>query len=213
MGYSTASDVGNLINMAFSATSTPTQTQVEEFISRADAYIDSFSGHNWQGVNTVTQEYHDGVGYGPRAGMILLKKHPVISITSVEYYSGTEWKNDTAEGKPNEYPTMQTYSAYLEEGKIVFSRLRLDGHKLYRVTYTWGYTSTPVFIKDLSSTLAALGVLAFLTGYSLERYNLGDLHAMYPKEGPYGNLWRMLVNRAQDLKYQLAARRPIAGVG
>ncbi len=50
---------------------------------------------------------------------------------------------------------------YLPEGKVVWHKLRLDQRLRYRVTYTWGYTSTPDFIRDFSSTMAARDIITF----------------------------------------------------
>jgi hypothetical protein len=212
MAYSLHSDVGVLLNMTFTTSSTPSNATVEEFISRSDSWIDGFCGHDWN-LHNDTVEYYDGIGYGPRAGLIVLKKHPVISLTQVEYYSGTEWKNDTYEGKPNDYPTKQAYEFYSERGEIRFYKLRLDGMKRYRVTYSWGYSTVPTYVKDLSASMAALAVIAYLSGPQLQNYQVGDLSAAYPPGGPYGLQWKMLQERAQRLMFQLSTRRPIVDVG
>jgi len=212
MAYSTYSDVGKLLGMTFTSSSNPTNDTVASFITDADAFIDSFCGHDWN-LHNDTVEYYDGIGYGPRAGLIMLNHHPVISISQVEYWDGTQWKNDTVEGKPNEYPTMQTYEFYAERGEIRFYKLRLDGLKRYRVTYTWGYTTVPTYVKDLSASLAALAVIAYLSGPQLQSYHVGDLRAEYPQDGPYGLQWKMLQERAQRLMFQLSARRPLTSVG
>jgi hypothetical protein len=209
--YSVPSDVTALTNMSFSSGTTPTDSQVQEYISRADNFIENYCGHNWL-LNTVTQEMYDGIGYGPRTGMILLKHAPVLSISKVEYYSEGNWITGV-EGKPHDNPGYQCYETWLDEGKIKWYVLQMDGPKVYRVTYTWGYNSPPTFIKDLSSTLAALAVLASLSGPSLQTYGIGDLNIGYPREGQYGNMWRMLCDRANQLMMQASARRPISGVG
>lgn len=209
--YSTPEDVGALLGMTFSSTSNPTYDTVLDFITRSDAWIDSFCGHNWR-LNTVENEYHDGVGYGPRAGMIMLKHHPVISVDKVEYWDGRQWRDDTYEGKPSEYPDKQAYEVYYDRGEIRFYKLRLNGLKVYRVSYTWGYTSVPIFVRDLSATMAALAVIAYLSGPALQSYVIGDLRAEYPPEGPYGLQWKRLMERAQRLMFQLSARRPLADV-
>jgi hypothetical protein len=212
MPYSTYTDVGKLLNMTFTSTSNPSNDTVASFITDADAFIDSFCGHDWL-LHENEVEYHDGIGYGPRAGLIILRRHPVVSISKVEYWDGQQWRNDTVQGKPNEYPTMQTYEFYPERGEIRFYKLRLNGMNVYRVTYTWGYTSVPTYVKDLSATLAALAVIAYLSGPQLQSYRVGDLWAEYPKDGPYGLQWKMLQERAQRLMFQLSTRRPLASVG
>jgi len=210
--YSTYHDVGSLLGVTFTTTSNPTSDMVIEFISRSDSFIDSFCGHDWR-LHEDTVEYHDGIGYGPRAGTIILKHHPVVSIKKVEYWDGKQWRDDTVEGKQSEYPEKQTYEFYEETGEIHFYKLRSTGRKVYRVTYTWGYQSVPTYVKDLSATLAALAVIAYLSGPQLQSYQIGDLRADYPKDGPYGLQWKMLQERAQRLMFQLSARRPLVSVG
>jgi len=212
MAYSTYTNVGNLLNMTFTTSSNPTNTTVTDFISQSDEFIDSFCGHNWL-LNTENDEYRDGLGYGPRAGMIILKYGPVISVESVEYYSGAEWKNDTYEGMPQDYPDKQCYYVYLDEGTIFFHKLRLTGRKVYRIAYTWGYETIPDTVQDLSACLAALKVIAYLSGPTFANYSIGDLRAEYPSEGPYSHQWKIIVELAQRLMWQLSARRPLVHVG
>jgi hypothetical protein len=208
--YSAVSDVTNNVNMPFSSSTTPTDTQVTGFIADADAFIDGFCGHNWLS-NSVTQEYYDAKGYGPQAGIVILKNAPVTAISLVEWWDGHAWET-AVEGYPNQHPGQETYVTYLPEGKILFHKLRVDGPKMIRVTYTWGYSSVPAYVKHLSSVLAALTVLAYLSGPLYQSYRVGNLNYTYPKEGPYAVQWNMLVDRAQRLMWQLT-RRPMAGVG
>jgi hypothetical protein len=210
MAYSSYSDVTDQINVAFSSSTNPTNTQVTSFITDADSFIDGFCGHDWAEHSSVI-EYYDAKGTGPQAGIVVLKNAPVLSISLVEWFDGQNW-NSAAEGYPNQYPGSQTYVTYLPEGKILFHKLRLDGPKLIRVTYTYGYASIPSYVKQLSSVLAALTVLAYLSGPVYQSYKVGNLDYTYPKEGPYGVQWSMLINRAQRLMWQLT-RRPMAGVG
>jgi hypothetical protein len=210
MVYSQPSDVANHINMVFSSTSNPTDIQVAGFAADADSFIDGFCGHDWLEHDSVL-EYHDAVGVGPQAGIIILDNSPVLSISLVEWWDGHQWES-AVEGYPNQYPGYETYVTYLPMGKILFHKLRVDGPKVIRVTYSYGYSSIPAYVTQLSSTLAALTVLAYLSGPVYQSYKVGNLDYTYPKEGPYGVQWNMLINRAQRLMWQLT-RRPLAGVG
>ncbi len=160
MPYSTATDVSNILNLTFSTTTVPTTAQVTDLIVRADSYIDRVSGHNW--ASNQSQEQYDAIGTGPRAGTIVLRNRPVISVDKVEYWDGgTQTWIAGATGFPEQNPTLQTYYVYLPEGKVVWHKLRLDQRLRYRVTYTWGYAATPDFVRDLSSSVAAREVLVF----------------------------------------------------
>src|SRR5215467_2072486 len=85
--YSSATDVGNVLNTTFSTTTTPTAAVVQDIIARGDSYIDSVSGHNWL-TNQVVDEYHDAIGSGPRAGTVVTKFRPVLSIQKFEWWNG-----------------------------------------------------------------------------------------------------------------------------
>jgi hypothetical protein len=211
MTYCQLTDVTALLNRTFDDASTPSRSQVTDFIGRADSFIDTFCGHDWQS-HASTLEYYDGTGYGPRAGLIVLKNTPVLSLSKVEYYDGQTWQT-CVQGKPNDYPTQQTYEFYQDEAKIKFYKLRLDAPQIYRVTYTYGYSSVPTYVKDLSATLTGLAVVAFLSGPALASYFVGDLRVQYPADGAYGLQWKFLADRANRLMWQLSTRRPLVSVG
>lgn len=158
--YSTPTDVSKLLNITFTTTTVPTTDQVTDLIIRADAYINQTSGHNWQSQQWVEQ--HDAIGTGMRAGTILPRNRPIITVDKVEYWDGGSktWIAGVS-GFPEDAPDKQTYYVYSPEGKIVWHKLRLDQRLRYRVTYTWGYTTVPDFVRDLSSAIAARDVLLF----------------------------------------------------
>ncbi len=210
MPYSTPADVTTILNQTWDTSGQPTTAQVTDMILRADDNIDQFSGHNWL-QTTLTNEYYDGIGYGPRKGMILLKNSPVTVITTVQYYDGAAWQT-AQEGKPNDFPSQQTYETYLDQGKIIFYRLSIDGPKRYRVTYTYGYATVPNFIRDLSATLAALDVLGFKADTFAE-YHIGDLRVWYPFGFKTGAQHKLLVTKANRLIGLAAARRGNIGTG
>ncbi len=146
--------------MAVTSTSVPNLTQLGDLITRSDAFINQLSGHNWT-VNNVTETY-DAIGTGPRAGTIILRNRPIITVTEVDYWDhGIQQWVAGFNGFAEQNTALQAYYVYLPEGKIVWQKLRLDERLRYRVIYTWGYTVTPDYIRDLSSTLAARDILLF----------------------------------------------------
>ncbi len=158
--YSSPGDVTNILNLQFTGTTVPTFGQVKDLIIRSDAYINQVSGHNWKSQQVVEQ--YDAIGTGQRAGTIVLRNRPVISVDKVEYWDGgTQTWIAGASGFPEQFPDKQSYYAYIPEGKVVWHKQRLDQRLRYRVTYTWGYSLPPDFIRDLSSTLAARDILTF----------------------------------------------------
>ena len=196
--YSTPTDVSNILNSSFTSTSVPSFTQVTDLIIRADSYINQISGHNWK-LNTATEQY-DAIGTGVRAGTIILRNRPLISVTSVAYWDGgTQTFILGGQGFPEQFPNLQTYYVYFPEAKIVWHKLRLDQRLRYKVVYTWGYIVSPDFIRDLSSTIAALDVLIFWGSQLGIAENIG-----------------LMKKRLEEKKFRLEARasqRPAAAVG
>ncbi len=160
MPYSTPLDVSNILNITFNSGTVPTDAQVADLILRGDSYVDRVSGHNW--LTNQTQEQHDAIGTGNRAGTIIVRNRPLLSVTALEYWDGgTQTWIAGGQGFPEQFPNLQSFYVYFPEGKIVWHKLRLDQRLRYRVTYTWGYTSVPDFVRDLSSCIAARDVILF----------------------------------------------------
>jgi len=158
--YSTPLDVSNILNITFNSGTVPTDAQVADLILRGDSYVDRVSGHNW--LTNQTQEQHDAIGTGNRAGTIIVRNRPLLSVTALEYWDGgTQTWIAGGQGFPEQFPNLQSFYVYFPEGKIVWHKLRLDQRLRYRVTYTWGYTSVPDFVRDLSSCIAARDVILF----------------------------------------------------
>ena len=160
MPYSIPIDVSNILNITFNSGTVPTDAQVADLILRGDSYVDRISGHNW--LTNQTQEQHDAIGTGNRAGTIIVRNRPLLSVTALEYWDGgTQTWIAGGQGFPEQFPNLQSFYVYFPEGKIVWHKLRLDQRLRYRVTYTWGYTSVPDFVRDLSSCIAARDVILF----------------------------------------------------
>src|SRR5205807_8060722 len=76
----------------FTASTVPSTSDIQDVINRKDSWINGWSGHDW--LLHVTTEQHDAVGSGHRAGTILLKNSPVVSVEVVEYWQpGTTGNN------------------------------------------------------------------------------------------------------------------------
>ena len=181
--YCTANDVSNVLNVSFTSTSIPTLTQVNDLIVRATSYVDQVSSHKWT-TQTVT-EYYDAIGSGPRAGAIILRNRPLLSVTEAAWWYGgiqawmpglqgyseetvgvLQGPSTTLDNFQKTVPAdnlqqPQSYLVYYPEGKIVWNTMRLDSRLRYRVIYTYGYLTPPDFIRDLTSIVVAMDVLTF----------------------------------------------------
>ena len=195
----------------FSDMTNPSAADVATYITVSDDFINGFCGHDWWQHNNIT-EYYDGYSTGPRAGLILLKQLPVVSVTQVQWYDGSQWQL-AAQGKPLDVAPAQAYEVYLSQGKIQFYYLAIDGMNEFEVTYNAGYASVPLSVTRLSALLTALKVVAVWTQGTLENYMIGNLRVAYPKDGKYGVLWQKLTVEANRLMLQLSARRIQVGFG
>lgn len=158
--YSNVADVAaELGGVTINTTSTPTVTIVNGWIQDASDEIDRVTKRIWS-KDTVTSsayEYMDHDG----SNIIKLKHKPVISVESLEYESEglgaatTAWSSCT-EGRTD----ASEFVLYKDEGVIKFhtnsdGKWPIYGHQNIRVTYTYGYESTPRSVKRLCALLVA----------------------------------------------------------
>src|SRR5712664_1389385 len=100
MPYSTPTDITNILNITFSSTTVPTTAQATDLILRADSYVDRVSNHNW--YTNQSQETYDAIGTGPRAGTIILRNRPLLSVVEVDWwYAGPQVWMPGFQGFPN----------------------------------------------------------------------------------------------------------------
>jgi len=207
--------------MAFTASSVPSLTQVNDLIVRATSYVDQVSSHKW--TTQTTTEYYDAIGSGPRAGTIILRNRPLLAVAEAAWWYGgikawmpglqgfSEQTVNVQQGPSTSLDQFQTtvpadnlqqpqsYLIYYPEGKIVWNTMRLDSRLRYRVIYTYGYFTPPDFIRDLTSVIVAIDVLTFWGSQLGIAENLS-----------------MMKKRLEEKKFRLEARasqRPAAAVG
>jgi len=203
MTYCTVSDVAAILNITIDANSSPTANAVNDMIAFADSFIDAVSGHDWNStaLANASAEVHDGYGYGPRAGMILLKHFPVLSVDKVYY-----WKNSTdqwvlgVEGRWDEHPADETYLVYLDEARIQWNKLRKTDSQCYKAEYTYGYNPSPGYVKRISALLTALEVLRFRAGAAQSDYSVGGATVKFAEGWKYGKQEKMILD---EVNYQL----------
>ncbi len=221
VNYCAPADVSSILNLQFTNTSVPSATVVNDLIVRATSYVDQVSGHNWR--QTTSTEYYDALGSGPRAGTIVLRNRPVLSITEAAWWYGgiqawmpgfqgySEETLNVQQGPSTILDKFQTsipsdnlqqpqsYLVYYPEGKIYWNTMRLDNRLRYRVIYTWGFLTPPEFVRDLTSTIVALDVMIFWGSQLGTAENVS-----------------MMKKRLEEKKFRLEARasqRPAAAVG
>ena len=190
--YSSPTDVAAKFGGAstlFGTSTVPTTAQVQDIIIRKDSWIDNLSGHDWR-LHTTSERY-DAIGTGPRGGTMFLRNWPVVSVDYVEWWDSSQraWQAGlqglpgdeiTARSTPNGQP--QLYYVYPEQALIVWRTTRYTDRQKYQVRYTYGYPSTPDYIRDLSANLAAQEVLMVFAGKFVPPAGNVDYLAMFKME-------------------------------
>jgi hypothetical protein len=136
-------------------------------IARSDQDIDTISGHDWLPNQTV-DELHDAVSGGIRAGVVIPKNKPLLSVIRFEYYGiGGQWTLgvESFPGDPiNAVGGLEPYYVYKTRGVVIWHKLRLEGRQRYRLTYNWGYVTIPEQVRDLSMHKTARKIIDFWGG-------------------------------------------------
>lgn len=155
--YTDADSVSAILNgVTISGTTTPSDDQVDAWIAQASNELEVMTGRIWTSTtaSSVILDY-DGSGY------LRLPKSPVISISSLEYNkqglgsSSSEWTSLT-EGRTNDF------IFYSDEGEVQFfgSNTPPAGQQRIRVSYTYGYASTPLWVEKLCAQMVARRFIA-----------------------------------------------------
>ena len=182
-GYCSYVDVQSILNIAFTDSSVPNLGTINDLIVRASSYVNQVSSHTW--TSQQVTEYYDAIGSGPRAGIIIVRGRPLLSVKEAAWwYGGIQAWMPGLQGyseetvsvltgpstivdsfqttvPPDNLQQPQSYLVYYPEGKIVWNTMRLDSRLRYRVIYTYGYAVPPDFIRDLTSVIVAIDVLTF----------------------------------------------------
>lgn len=148
----------------FTASTTPTKTEVEEWINSSEDFVDRETMHAWRNV-TVTKETHHlhQPSYQRRDGTeIFLNHRNIRTLTSgtdlLEVWDGNEFLDYLAnktEGRNNDYWVdeqlglvfIKSHSAYLPRNFAV------------RISYRYGETSVTNDIKRACILLTAADIL------------------------------------------------------
>ena len=187
--YSTADKLAAYLQVdPFSATTIPTQTQVEDFLLRAERDIERRTNRAWRTVKNVDYEtrdyeYHDiewpsGWGYSYISKPRVRLKHPNI-ITPLSAAAGDElevWRGSSWE----EWVGVKTedrngdYWINADEGIIYFIRgyppIRFpDG---IRVRYRYGHNVVDPYVEDLATKLVAIMVMEHWKQYAFSSPDL-----------------------------------------
>jgi len=173
--YISTSDVEAYLGESLSSSTTPTSTQVDTFITRAEAEVDELTGTSWT-TKTRTADYYDYDEYSvfvkepqleqvgrvdklsyPVRNYFKLNYYPIISVTSLEVNQGSvgsaNWVTLT-EGTH--------FIVYKDEGVIAFissDGLPVENYQSIRITHTYGHATVSETVKRLACLLTVREVM------------------------------------------------------
>jgi hypothetical protein len=137
------------------------------------------AGHDF--LPHAVTELYDAYGSGKHAQQIQLRHHPVVTLTSVKYWSNQQW-NDTYQGQyddPLNVNYLPAFYFYQPEDTIEFYTLAIERRQGYQVNYTYGYTSVPDDVVDLCARMAALDVMLNQAGGTISQFSVATLRITY----------------------------------
>ncbi len=163
--YCTTAQVASFLQVdAFSVSTSPTDTEVAEFINRAEQYIDEKTHHAWRSTTVTSRlldvyEQYDDVSV---AGYICSAHLPhgriTNPLTSLKVYDGStfvEWISSKTEGYNDDY-----WIDY-DRGIIYFrNTYPYRKENAIIVSYAYGAGAVPKDIEKAAILLAAADVLA-----------------------------------------------------
>ena len=164
---------GNLTALTFDSGTIPTNTEVESLIDEVEDVIDQYTESSWK-ANTVTNEYHDYIGYSnyrfrdgaykDKAGNVVfeikLKNKPLRAMSGgsghkIEVWQGDAWYDFIASATLGTAYGHEDYWIDYQNSKIfIFNEFPVEGKQMIRVTYSYGYSSVPNAIRYASTLLA-----------------------------------------------------------
>jgi hypothetical protein len=153
--YTSIELVGSRLRTAFSDTTTPSASDVEDIISEAEATIEDYAGRVFTSGNTVTNEYHDYNG----EGLLIVKNPGLLTVTSIEYTTDNyaTWTTLAAAN----YQVDTTYDTiYIRPSTSSGVSVSIpSGYRNVRITYTHGKAAVPLRIQRLATDMAVLEVV------------------------------------------------------
>lgn len=155
--YTTTTLVSEKLNgVTIASSTTPSTSTVTGWIEEASNQIELMTGRIWTSTTASSSLLdYDGSGY------LRLPNAPVISITTLEYEDkglGADAANWTSltEGRTNDFILYDT------DGEIKFfgDSTPTTGYENVRVTYVYGYATTPLWIQALCTAMVARSYIA-----------------------------------------------------
>lgn len=167
MAYTTVDYVSAELNgLTIDSTTTPSSTTVSNWIDQVTTQIELQTGRVWESTVKESAIFDaDGSDY------FRFPEAPVISVSTFEYEDqglGADSENWTSltEGRTNDY------ILYVNDGEIQYTGNTSNppkGYKNLRITYTYGYSTTPAYITRLATLMVAARVVETVINESAQQ--------------------------------------------
>lgn len=162
--YATATEVKSFLQLptAFSADTTPTQTEVEKLLDYNTKKIDRKTGHNFDGTASETEEFHlKKPQYSSREGYaIFLSNRKIKTLDSGEGDSLTIWNGSENEDYLTNRTEGRNNDFWLDYnmGILYIKTFRWTSPRFFSVNivYRYGENSVPDDIKKACILMTAI---------------------------------------------------------
>lgn len=150
MAYTTRSNVETYLRTTFTSTTTPTDTQVDQYVTDVDAQVDRISGTTWS-----PQSETEILDLRANTNQFLVKKYPLISVTSAEY-------NDYTNTDPAFNPNWVAFDNSRVLGDLVITDKHISPRQgaEVKLVYQYGHTSAIPEVEHLATLLVAKQIIS-----------------------------------------------------
>lgn len=141
MVYTTRANVETFLRTTFDGTTTPTDAEVDAWVTDVDAEVDRLTGTAWQSTSAT-----DTIDVRAATNKFLVSKYPLISVTSVEY-------NDYTNADPEFNPNWVSFDNSRVVGDVIITDKQVSGNNKVRIVYEYGHTTIPPEVEHLATLL------------------------------------------------------------
>lgn len=181
MAYTTLTNVEEFFGTTFDATTSPTLTQVNKYITDSETEIDNLTGTTFE----ATQSNTEIIDLNVPTNMFVTQKYPIVSVTSVEKNTSDDiFTSDTWESVD-----------YYNDRFRILTKYSYDGKRKVRLQYEYGYETVPPEVEHLATLLV---VNKILTGQAV-----GDSATESISVGPISLTNSVGTSRVVNLKNEI----------
>jgi len=150
MAYTTRANVESYLRTTFTASTTPTDTEVDAWVTAVDSEIDRITGTTWS-----SQPNTEILDLRVNSNRFLVGKYPLISLTSIEY-------NDYTNADPAFNPNWVAFDNSRVLGDLIITdkTINVKQGAEVKLIYQWGHASAIPEVEFLATLLVAKKVIS-----------------------------------------------------